>query len=716
MSRRARNLLSCAAVCVLAFAAATPLGAADAEGPEDTILVMDASGSMWGQIDGVNKIVIAKEVMEALIRSIPEERKLGLVAYGHRRKGDCKDIETLAQVGADRDELISAVRALSPRGKTPLSASVKHAAEHLNYTKMKTTIILVSDGKETCDYDPCELGRLLEEKGLDFTVHVVGFDVTIEERKGLECLAQETGGKFLAADNAEELNAALLQVAAVREPQTSTPVPSKLVLKATILPGGPQINDKLTWTVVRKSDGAPAFTEGDAGIAETELPAGEYGVSAVWTGWDEGGEKKGSKQIVLNEQQVHVVTVPIDLGLPVSLDAPAAVMEAEPVQVTWSGPDQLGAQVVIAELDSGPMDKIFFFPSVKARADHERRAKGENLDTDGDGDFDDFDKARALLSTPPIPGRYELRYVLRRPNVILARRPIELTPREITLEVPEQVPVSTQIKISCKGPAAPGDLVTLLPKGDKRKYDNAHYSALKPDGTATLWTPAEAGEYQVRYVLASAYNSNSDYQYRVKVAADITVTAVSAGLAAPDTAIGGSTISVDWEGPEGWTDDGISIVLPGAEGFNRDARASVAGYKGERIDPVEIRVPAIPGDYEVVYVVNPGKKVIARRPIRITEAMATVSAPESVKAGEDFVVTYSGHGFGGDRVVIAPADVPDQKMWGYTSNYGFSAAPDGSQGTIAGRLTAGKPGEYEVRYVTGLQHQVLARCKLTVTE
>ncbi|MCB1844153.1 MAG: VWA domain-containing protein, partial [Halioglobus sp.] len=81
-----------------------------AKTPKDAILILDASGSMWGQIDGVNKIVIAKDVVEGLVRGLPAEQRLGLVAYGHRRESDCADIETLADIGAARADVITKLR------------------------------------------------------------------------------------------------------------------------------------------------------------------------------------------------------------------------------------------------------------------------------------------------------------------------------------------------------------------------------------------------------------------------------------------------------------------------------------------------------------------------------------------------------------------------------------------------------------------------------
>ena len=56
--------------------------ATTAQDRPSAILVLDASGSMWGQIEGVNKIVIAREVVGDLLGTLPEDQALGLVAFG----------------------------------------------------------------------------------------------------------------------------------------------------------------------------------------------------------------------------------------------------------------------------------------------------------------------------------------------------------------------------------------------------------------------------------------------------------------------------------------------------------------------------------------------------------------------------------------------------------------------------------------------------------
>jgi len=220
-----------------------------AQGSSRTILVLDASGSMWGQIDGKAKITIAQEVIGALLQSLPGETELGLTVYGHRRKGDCNDIETLILPGGDtRAAIARAVNAIKPKGKTPLSAAVIAAAQALRYTEERATVILVSDGKETCDFDPCEVGRQLEASGVDFTAHVIGFDISDPaDRAELQCLAFETGGTFRTASNAAELTQALSVVAEpAPEPE---PAAFDLTFIATLTEGGPVITDGLSWTL-----------------------------------------------------------------------------------------------------------------------------------------------------------------------------------------------------------------------------------------------------------------------------------------------------------------------------------------------------------------------------------------------------------------------------------------------------------------------------------
>ena len=189
-----------------------------AEDGARVILVLDASGSMWGQIDGKSKMEIAKEVVGKVVANWKPEDELGLVAYGHREKGSCTDIEVLREPGPlDAADYMSAVNALNPKGKTPMTAAVRMAAEALKYTEKKATVILVSDGLETCDPNPCAVAEELEKLGVELTVHTVGFGL---DDKGavaqLKCLAEKTGGTYTTANNASELQKALTKTVAAK--------------------------------------------------------------------------------------------------------------------------------------------------------------------------------------------------------------------------------------------------------------------------------------------------------------------------------------------------------------------------------------------------------------------------------------------------------------------------------------------------------------------
>ena len=196
---------------LLVMSIVLPLSAlADDAETTGLILILDASNSMWGQIDGVNKIVTARAAVGGLIDDLPDNSKAGLVAYGHRREGDCEDIEVLAPVGPlDKATLKETINSINPKGRTPITSSINAAIELVG-TEQPASIVLISDGLETCGLDPCSAVRTAKASGVPFVLHVIGFDVAGEDTTQLECAAQEGGGIFLSASSAPELSDALV--------------------------------------------------------------------------------------------------------------------------------------------------------------------------------------------------------------------------------------------------------------------------------------------------------------------------------------------------------------------------------------------------------------------------------------------------------------------------------------------------------------------------
>jgi Ca-activated chloride channel homolog len=251
--------------CALCILAAAPALAAD-----KTIIVFDASGSMWAQIDGKARIEIAKETIRDVLGALPAGSELGLMAYGHRAKGSCTDIELLVPPSAGTGPaIIAAANKINPKGKTPLSEAVKRAAAELKYTEEKATVILVTDGLETCNADPCALGNELEKAGVDFTAHVVGFGLTEAEGKQVACLAENTGGKYFQASDAKSLGEALTTVVMKAPEPEQAPAPE---------PAAPEFN--FTPDVIMAEGGAPlgeqAGNRWDIHKANAEGGEGEY--------------------------------------------------------------------------------------------------------------------------------------------------------------------------------------------------------------------------------------------------------------------------------------------------------------------------------------------------------------------------------------------------------------------------------------------------------
>ena len=279
----------------------------------DTIVVLDVSGSMWGQIDGRTKIEIARDAFADLSRDWASAGvQPGLIAYGHRRKGDCRDIELLASPQEQSAQALSdTVNTLTPKGKTPLSDSVRMAAEELKFTENAANVILLSDGRETCDADPCAVSTELEALGIDFTAHVIGFDITDEEaRSQLQCVAQNTGGQYLDANNADQLRDAFraIPIATQATPtvtetrdiafnvqvaeQDGTSRPDQLSVRATNLKSGDII-------VLGTLAAAQQVIEG----LDTQLPIGDWKIELI------SSEGRGAIDVSISED-TDIVYVP----------------------------------------------------------------------------------------------------------------------------------------------------------------------------------------------------------------------------------------------------------------------------------------------------------------------------------------------------------------------------------------------------------------------
>ncbi len=252
-------------VAVVLLACVLPGAGLAGEGPP-LLIVLDASGSMWGRVGGIEKIVVAKSTVIDLLDDLGTAEEIGMIAYGHRREGDCDDIELLAPVAAGQAAaLIEKVQALNPRGKTPIVRALGVAAEQAGAGGRPLAVVLVSDGRETCDDAPCDFVAGLKARGVELTLYVIGFDVAQDERAELECLAEAGGGAYYAAADAAELQRALRTV------RDAVVAPAEGEGPGMLLVSG---SGKDLYDVFRSDDGSKVTTAGTN--TAVELEAGSY--------------------------------------------------------------------------------------------------------------------------------------------------------------------------------------------------------------------------------------------------------------------------------------------------------------------------------------------------------------------------------------------------------------------------------------------------------
>lgn len=189
---------------------------------EDAMIVFDASGSMSGNLDTFSTIPNLRidEVRKALRRVLPraaQYRKIGLITYGPGPYDQCNvSLDLRPRANAARP-IMTVVDGLRPAGQTPLTEAVEQAADVLNDRGEPGTIVVLTDGEETCNGDPCELGRRLRAENPGLTVHVIGFRLQEDSWLGpksamdAQCLAEKTGGTYLNVQGEDDLAGAFEQ-------------------------------------------------------------------------------------------------------------------------------------------------------------------------------------------------------------------------------------------------------------------------------------------------------------------------------------------------------------------------------------------------------------------------------------------------------------------------------------------------------------------------
>ncbi len=124
-----------------------------------------------------------------------ENVEMGLRVYGHKTQHvpgeqDCDDTQLLVRIGKGKNIAITnALKKIKPKGTTPIARSLERAAEDFPPSKnARNIIILITDGIEACDEDPCAVSKALQKKGIILKPFIIGIGVDPSYKSTFECV------------------------------------------------------------------------------------------------------------------------------------------------------------------------------------------------------------------------------------------------------------------------------------------------------------------------------------------------------------------------------------------------------------------------------------------------------------------------------------------------------------------------------------------------
>ncbi len=160
------------------------------------LFILDASNSMNSSWGSQTRIQAAREVLnqelEAL-RNVPNT-EIALRIYGHQTpfnnlEQDCNDTKLEVPFGINNLEQIKLkIKTVEAKGATPIARSLEAAAGDFPDTLARNIIILITDGLESCDNDPCIIAKKLKTKGVKVTPFVIGLGMDMSYLDKFSCI------------------------------------------------------------------------------------------------------------------------------------------------------------------------------------------------------------------------------------------------------------------------------------------------------------------------------------------------------------------------------------------------------------------------------------------------------------------------------------------------------------------------------------------------
>lgn len=268
--------------------------------------------------------------------------------------------------------------------------------------------------------------------------------------------------------------------------------------------------------------------------------------------------------------------------------------------------------------------------------------------------------------------------------------------QDITLEAAETAASGSKVSVRWSGTSADGDTIVIVmagaPDDDVGPGTNAYTFGKNP---VLVTAPEPVGEAEIRFVRRRG----------ILARRKLSITPVSASVAGPASVVGGKTIEVTVSGPfnEG---DIVGIVAAGAP----DTERAIPGCNDFAYgrSKVRVRTPEAPGQYEIRYLRRQSRSTLARAPLTITAAQASVRGPATAVSGATISVEVSGPHGDSDLVGVVPAGAP-------ATAHAIPGCNDFTFGKSKVRIKVPEQaGDYELRYITGASGTALAQQPIRV--
>jgi len=161
------------------------------------LFIFDASNSMAGQWGGERKIDIAREILTDMVDSLEQmpDVQMALRIYGHQSPvppQDCNDTKLEVPFSPNNTSRIrQKLRFINPKGTTPIAHSLAMSVDDFPpCSNCRNIIILITDGVEACEGDPCAVSLELQKRGIILRPFVIGIGTDPGFTETFNCIGE----------------------------------------------------------------------------------------------------------------------------------------------------------------------------------------------------------------------------------------------------------------------------------------------------------------------------------------------------------------------------------------------------------------------------------------------------------------------------------------------------------------------------------------------